>query len=237
MEGPARAADATARQVRAERILDVAGELLLRLGYRRVTIEDVADRAGIGKGTVYLHWRTREALFFAVIEREYLGAIDELLAALRADPETALLHRLTSCFFLGLMRRPLVRAALVGDLELLGKLAAVRDEGPMRERADGALRALLLQLQEHGLLRADMATDELAFAYQATLMGYYLQLDDDRHSVSMERQAELLADTVRRTFEPEAPPREAATAVAPRVIEIYSDIAAIIRADLARAYA
>jgi AcrR family transcriptional regulator len=40
---------------RADRILDAAGDLLLRLGYRKVTIEDVAQRAGIGKGTVYLH--------------------------------------------------------------------------------------------------------------------------------------------------------------------------------------
>ncbi|HEY0932927.1 MAG TPA: TetR family transcriptional regulator, partial [Trebonia sp.] len=37
---------------RESRILDAAGDLLLAFGYRKVTIEDVARRAEIGKGTV-----------------------------------------------------------------------------------------------------------------------------------------------------------------------------------------
>jgi AcrR family transcriptional regulator len=32
-------------------------------GYKRVTIDDLAAGAGIGKSTIYLHWKTREALF------------------------------------------------------------------------------------------------------------------------------------------------------------------------------
>lgn len=45
---------------RADRILDAAASLLIRYRYRKVTDEDVARQAGIGKGTVYLHWRTKE---------------------------------------------------------------------------------------------------------------------------------------------------------------------------------
>jgi len=60
---------------RAERILDAAAELVLRWGYKRVTIEDVAKRAGIGKGTVYLHFSTRAALFVAVLIRESLAMV------------------------------------------------------------------------------------------------------------------------------------------------------------------
>jgi hypothetical protein len=36
---------------RADRILDAAGSLLLRHGYRKVNVEDIARQAGIGKGT------------------------------------------------------------------------------------------------------------------------------------------------------------------------------------------
>lgn len=239
MSGPARASDAAARRERAERILDAAAELLLRLGYRRVTIEDVADRADIGKGTVYLHWKSREALFYAVIEREYLGAVDELMADLHADPESALLHRMTSRFFLHLMRRPLLRAAFIGDLELLGRLAKVSATSDLQVRGSAVLAEYLRLLQEHGLLRKDMDLSELVFAYEATLTGYYVQEEAtaERLGISTERQAELLADTMRRTFEPEVTPREAAVAVAPRAIQLYGEIAAIVRADLARAYA
>src|SRR5262249_5935990 len=58
--------DPRQRAERAARILDAAADLLLRHGYRRVTIDDVAAGAGIGKGTVYLHWKAREQLFSAV---------------------------------------------------------------------------------------------------------------------------------------------------------------------------
>ena len=46
-----------------------AAELLVRWGYQRVTIDEVARHAGIGKGTVYLHFRTKDALFLTVLLR------------------------------------------------------------------------------------------------------------------------------------------------------------------------
>src|SRR5512132_2357733 len=101
--------DPRQRQERATRILDVAAELLLRHGYRRVTIEDVARGADIGKGTVYLHWRTREELFSAVFEREVREAVSGLLRALQQDRHGFLLHRVARAYFLAIMDRPLLR--------------------------------------------------------------------------------------------------------------------------------
>ena len=37
---------------------DAAADSLLRWGYPRVTVDDVAARAGVGTGTLHLHWRT-----------------------------------------------------------------------------------------------------------------------------------------------------------------------------------
>ena len=42
---------------------DAATALILRWGYNKTTIDDIARQAGVGKGTVYLHWNTREELF------------------------------------------------------------------------------------------------------------------------------------------------------------------------------
>src|SRR3954452_15594559 len=111
--------DPRQRAERATRILDVAADLLLRHGYRRVTIDDVATGTGIGKGTVYLHWKTREQLFGAVFAREVCHAVDELRHALQQDPATCLLHRFASTYFLAIVRRPLLRRFLLGDPDLL----------------------------------------------------------------------------------------------------------------------
>ena len=68
---------------RADRILDAARALLLRWGYRRVTIDEISRHAGVGKGTVYLHWRSREQLFFAVGAREAVAMLAAVVTAMR----------------------------------------------------------------------------------------------------------------------------------------------------------
>src|ERR1700737_3321319 len=122
----ARAYDVDARRARAERILDAAAELLQRWGYKRLTMDDVAQQVGIGKGTLYLHWKTRESLFEAAIVREITALVDEFVAGVRADPYQALPHRLARSYYLAIMGRPLIRAFFTGDLEMLGKLASWR---------------------------------------------------------------------------------------------------------------
>jgi AcrR family transcriptional regulator len=191
--------DPRQRAERATRILDAAADLLLRHGYRRVTIDDVASGAKIGKGTVYLHWKTREQLFSAVFEREVLYAMDQLRQALRADPRVCLLHRFARTYFLAIVDRPLLRGFLLADSDLLGKLTTSRDTG-RDDRHSGMSRRYLELLAEHGLLRDDMDVDEVAYAYQATFEGF-LQGEGSAPADRLDQRADLLARTIRRAFE------------------------------------
>lgn len=50
-------------------ILDAVDGLLARFGYRKMTMEDVARQVGIGKGTIYLHFPSKEELVLAHIDR------------------------------------------------------------------------------------------------------------------------------------------------------------------------
>lgn len=59
---------------------------MLRWAYKRVTIEDVARRAGVGKGTVYLHWNTKQELFAVLLMREVAAVLAQHLELMRADP-------------------------------------------------------------------------------------------------------------------------------------------------------
>jgi AcrR family transcriptional regulator len=203
------------RAERATRILDTAADLLARHGYRRVTIDDVATGANIGKGTVYLHWKTREQLFAAVFEREVLNAIDELRQAIQDDPRTALLHRFARTYFLAIVHRPLLRGFLLGDPDLLGKLS--RDT--RQDRHDATSRGYFELLVAHGLLRDDMNVDELAYAYQATFEGFLRAEADD-----LDKTADLLARTVQRAFENEPEPEEALTDLASAVVTLLTDL-------------
>ena len=185
------------RADRATRILDVAADLLLRHGYRRVTVDDVAAGANIGKGTVYLHWKTREQLFSAVFEREVVRAIGELRQALLDDPRECLPHRFALTYFLAIVNRPLLRGFLLADPDLLGKLTTSRDD-----RHSGISRAYFELLARHGIFRDDMSTDEISYAFQATFEGF-LRAEADAPADGLDQRADLLARTIRRAFENE----------------------------------
>lgn len=50
-------------------ILNAVDALLAKFGYRKMTMEDVARQVGIGKGTIYLHFPSKEELVLAHIDR------------------------------------------------------------------------------------------------------------------------------------------------------------------------
>ena len=50
-------------------ILDATDELLTRYGYKKMTIDDLAREVGIGKGTVYLHFPSKEEIVLSHIDR------------------------------------------------------------------------------------------------------------------------------------------------------------------------
>lgn len=52
-----------------ESILDATDRLLARYGYKKMTIDDVAQEVGIGKGTIYLHFSSKEELALSHIDR------------------------------------------------------------------------------------------------------------------------------------------------------------------------
>jgi AcrR family transcriptional regulator len=221
-------------QERADQILDAAAELIARFGYKRVTMEDIAAQADTGRGTIYQYWNTREALYNAVIEREFLALIAEILSAIQRDPEEARLHRVVRAEFLAVMRRPVLRAIFTADTNMLGKLSKGGIDQALDAHRNIIFRELLVQ---HGLLRADISSAEFDHALTATMMGFFLleNFDADREPLDLERQADLLATTVRRAFEVEAAPG-ALRAVAPRVIGLFAEIAADLQAHIRQAY-
>jgi AcrR family transcriptional regulator len=54
-----------------ERIIEAAAELLRQRGFERMTVDDVAARACVGKATVYRRWPSKDDLAVAAMERLY----------------------------------------------------------------------------------------------------------------------------------------------------------------------
>lgn len=51
-------------------LIDVARQMVAELGADKVTMDGLAERAGLGKGTVFRRFRTRAGIFFALFDEE-----------------------------------------------------------------------------------------------------------------------------------------------------------------------
>jgi AcrR family transcriptional regulator len=223
------------RRERAERILDATAGLLLQHGYKRVTIDDVAAAAGVGKGTIYLHWKTREALFWAVLQRDSARLLEQILAALAGDPGLALPGRLMRAIFVEVAGRPLVRALLLADAEVLGVLAADKTVAAAQAELGGNENYLEL-VREQGLLRPGLTVAGAGVVLGGVMRGFFAG-QAERGEVPLGEQADLLAGVLHRSLEIEGePPPDAVTALAGRVTDLLTAIVTAQRGQLERAY-
>lgn len=191
---------------RGDRILDAAGELLLRMGYRKVAVDDIARAVGIGKGTVYLHWRNKELLFQALMMRESADLTDEILARIKADPAMILPHRMISASFLATHSRPLVMAMLRGNADMFGSLGDIA----LRKQQDELRTQFEEAMLRYGLIRSDVPN--LTYALNAATLGFYLgdTLSDEFVGIPLQAKADVLAHLIRTAFEPPGEPDRAA---------------------------
>src|SRR5215211_4497678 len=97
------------RQERDAAILDAAFAAFAVEGFAAVRLDELAARLGIAKGTIYLYYPSKEALFGAAVRRRMAGPLQGLESAAAAaasgqDAMTALLG-LVKLFHEG-MRQP-----------------------------------------------------------------------------------------------------------------------------------
>lgn len=74
------------KAARPGEIVEAALHLFAERGYAATKLEDVAVAAGIGKGTIYLYFPTKEELFRAVVRQAVLPNL-EAVSALTEDPD------------------------------------------------------------------------------------------------------------------------------------------------------
>jgi len=102
------------KQGRPQEILEAAFEEFAANGYAATRLEDVAKRAGIAKGTIYLYFRDKERLFRAVVRSliyPALGALDTLVGSPSGSAEE-LLRKLLSGHYALVVRNKKARAIL-----------------------------------------------------------------------------------------------------------------------------
>ncbi|WP_205718556.1 TetR/AcrR family transcriptional regulator [Actinomadura sp. WMMA1423] len=136
-----------------ERILQAAFEAFAADG-RLVPLDDIARRAGVGAGTVYRHFPTKEALFEAVVADRLERVVDEAQALVRADDPGEAFYGFLMWVVERAMFNHALCDALAADLQTL-------DVPDMDERFTSALDELLRRAQAAGAVRSDVDVSDI----------------------------------------------------------------------------
>ncbi|HEY6410849.1 MAG TPA: TetR/AcrR family transcriptional regulator [Ktedonobacteraceae bacterium] len=196
------------REERADRILDAAAELMLRWGYNKTTIDDIARQAGVAKGTIYLHWKTREDLFTALMKREYIRLAEDLKQRIASDPDGGTLRGITKHTMLATMKNPLTKAVLLRDTDLLGEWLRKEQEDSVTFSQQIAQSFTLFELfRAHGVVRDDIDVRKQLYMLDAITIGFLVidQYMPDDFKYSDEEIVEMTAEVVERAFAPLPP--------------------------------
>lgn len=170
-----------------ERVL-AAAKLVFNAGGPEASLEAVAKRAGVGIGTLYRHFPTREALFEAVYRRE-VEQLSELAEQLKnaKDPVEALRRWLRSGVEFVATKKGM-SAALALTYQSSSELAAFS-----MDRLTKAIGSLLDRAVADGQMRGDLSPEDLLRA----LIGMCYMHDQPGWQSSVLRMLDVFVDGLR----------------------------------------
>jgi len=211
---------------KAARLLAAAGDLLIGRGVKGFTVADVAARAHVGKGTVYLYWPTKEDLLLGLLGRAFLGLLDDLIGRLSADPELARPSRFCPAMLQIATNQPLLAALQRHDDDLLGVLT----DHPRSIALNGALGpgavlgAALPIWRGNGLARSDWDIGDQNFALRSLITGVAFSLiGPGPHSADVEDPMGVLGTAVTAILGPERANQKQLRAAALEIVDFLRD--------------
>lgn len=111
------------KQAKRELIMQVAMQLFAKQSYTQITMKQIADTAGVAKGTIFNYFATKEDLFMSILLEDYCVFFTKIIEQVKQQPEV------TQAQFIDLMISS-TRALINNHAELV-RLNAIR--GPVLE--------------------------------------------------------------------------------------------------------
>lgn len=175
------------REEKAGQIVYHATAVFAKKGYNATTIDDIAERAGIGKGTIYEYFRSKQDLFFAVFDAymtQYFNSLEAQTPGEQSTAEQQLREATAAAFDLGKEVEQL--------FPLTFEFWAASASSDMRERIRALFREMYSVLRgffgamirrgiERGEFDANVDVDAVTAVLVGSFDGLFLQAWFDRN--------------------------------------------------------
>ena len=183
----------TRRRRKAERpqeILEAAFVEFSRNGYAMTTLDQIAERAGVTKGTIYVYFESKEQLFISMVRELMKATLDTVQDMFeRHDGSTADLLRAQFSFIYQHLvedrrRREVVRM-LISEASRFPELADRYHQDVHRPCLD-MLQKAIQRGMDRGEIRRSAVTDcPLVIIAPIALVDLWMMMFDDRHPLDL----------------------------------------------------
>lgn len=192
-------AQRTTRQLRADdtraRLFAAASELFATRGYHATTVDAIVKRAGVAKGTFFVHFATKDAVVVELVRIQCRAARRARQAALAQGPLPALRATVMMLGAQAGHSRELSRAVLAATLE---NAAVAGPSNALFEEVFAEMIADARAAVADGALHASRDGELLARALMASYLGAALHFTSSRTSAPL---VEVLAPLVDANIE------------------------------------
>ncbi len=192
-------------QIRENQILDAAAVRIVRYGYDKTTMSDIAEQAQVTRAIVYLHFDSKEDLFEALLYRVTQTYLADWLAALESSPSDSAIAGVFRSSLVAIRRSPLLTAMMQRDRQVFGKY--LRKSGNLFQslQSRSLWPEMLKALQDAGAVRQDINPVVMGHVMNAFALGM-VEMEADKADSDTPPFAVLLettADMLDRMLLPE----------------------------------
>lgn len=156
------------REERARLILEAAQTILLERGYHETSIDDIAAQVGIAKGTVYLHFPSKEDLMIALVERQLQNFVQviEAVAASTSSARQRLEAILQRTYDPSEARRMQIFLEVFGSADMRSRFAEKHERTqPIIDHVRHLLREIIEQGKAQGEFDPQISTKVMIVMY------------------------------------------------------------------------
>lgn len=179
------------------RILAAASALFGRFGLKKTTIDDIAREANLGKGTIYLYFKSKEDVFFEVVRRS-CGSLHACMHSASQGQSTSE-AKLRSAITVRLKHLSEMIERFESTLEVFRETRAQPGIEKLREELLAKEAALWKELLDDGCARGELTCSDTELA-SVILCSLLSGLDEDwiyrGKPLAIEQKAKAFADLI-----------------------------------------
>lgn len=184
-------------------LLEAAEAVLVRKGYERVTMRDIAAQAGCVPGTLYLYFKHKQDVLDAITARHSGALLAQVSAALAGPDEPALrLRRMVQSMIVYMREHQgIIRVLYTGQAIGPGGPAETDQPGDLRARWSAFLKiqaAVIREAQAAGQFRGDRPPEALQAFLTLVLLGVRDQIMSPGPRATCDQQADMVWDLLTR---------------------------------------